>query len=77
MSLIPAWLKGGDDHALASTRYQGRESASARRTRKDAERSVQRRAVAKRRVPSDAASGGGEAFAGRSARSTTAWWRSS
>lgn len=38
MRLIPAWLRGGNDHELAATRYAGREPASAKTARKETER---------------------------------------
>lgn len=39
-----SWLRPGNDHELAATRYAGRESASDRAARKDAEASQRRRA---------------------------------
>ncbi|RMI44416.1 hypothetical protein [Streptomyces triticirhizae] len=71
------WGLIGNDRQMATTTYQGRESVSDRATRREAERSATRRRNAKRSVASDAASGGGEAFADRSARSTTRWYRGS
>lgn len=83
------------DHYLARTKYAGRESASERAARKEAERHITappvpkdqtieewygeyrktpksrgRRKKHKRNIPSDAQSGGGEAFADRS----TSFW---
>jgi hypothetical protein len=34
MGRLTAWLVGGNDHRLAATQYAGRESATARNTRK-------------------------------------------
>lgn len=39
-----SWLFGGNDHQLAATEYAGRESASDRAVRKEAEASQRRRA---------------------------------
>lgn len=37
-----SWLFGGNDRALAADRYAGRESATARAQRRDAERTAAR-----------------------------------
>jgi hypothetical protein len=47
-----------------------------RRARRQADASARRRSRAKRNIPSDAETGGGEAFADRNARSITRWFRS-
>lgn len=62
MSLIPAWLRGGDDHALAATTYSGRESATDRATRASAERGSMGRP---HRTTRDAANAGEDYRLGR------------
>ncbi|WP_228994725.1 hypothetical protein [Streptomyces sp. DH8] len=37
MKIVPAWLNGRDDRQLAKDLYEGRESASARASRRRAE----------------------------------------
>lgn len=52
-----SWLAGGNDHELARTQYAGRESATDRAARKDAEASQKRRAKYRAKVFRDGDAG--------------------
>ncbi|ONK13286.1 hypothetical protein STBA_40490 [Streptomyces sp. MP131-18] len=53
-----------------------RRTPNGRRARRQADASARRSSRARRHIPSDSETGGGEAFADRNARSITRWFRS-
>ena len=68
-----SWLFGGNDHELAATQYEGRESASSRAARR--ERAPRSSTFGKPSRNTTEAARRGQAWEDADSRSTTGWFR--